>query len=202
MKAQFAALLSLVAPAIASAAITVNVEGPDQVLLVGPSNLGNTNINRATVVPRELPSGRLKELLAPTIAAAIEQCKASDIASITLRASSVPDRIGGTSTRYGGLGIYVNLPSADRKSEGTWYVAPFFALEGEVSTSSGAREPIELFSVSRMAVTAGTDGTTQEDFFRAATPAIEASLSKYIAAALPRAVQKAVGSHCQAQSGQ
>jgi len=197
----FAVLVAAcVAPAAASAAATIRVEGPDQLLLVGPAHLGNSNLNRATLVAREVAPGRLTELLAPAIASAIEECKATDVAAVTLRASSAPDRIGGTNTRYGGLGIYVNLPSTDRKSEGTWYIAPFFFFEGEVSTSSGAREPIELFDVTKMAVTPGTDGTTQEDFFRSGTPAVEASLSRYVPAALPRAVQRALGSHCQLRS--
>ncbi len=196
--------IALVVAAFSNAAggapVTIKVEGPDQLLLVAPYNLGNSNLLRATLMPREVAPGRLTELLAPAIASAIEACKATDIAAVTLRASSVPDRIGGTNTRYGGLGIYVNLPSNDRKSDGTWYIAPFFSFEGEVITSSGAREPIELFEVTKMGITLGTDGTTQEDFFRASTQAVEASLSRYIPAALPRAVQKALGSHCQLRS--
>jgi hypothetical protein len=185
------------APAAGSAAVTVNVEGPDQLLLVGPAHTGNTNINRSKLVPREVAPGRLTQLLAPAITSAIEECKATDVTAVTLRASGAPDRIGGTTTRYGGLGIYVNLPSTDRNSDGTWYIAPFFAFEGEVSTGSGSREPIELFGVTKMNLTPGTLGTTQEDFFRSDAAAVEASLSKYIPAALPKAVQKALGAHCQ-----
>jgi len=191
-----AALLgAFIAPAIA--APTVAIDGPDQLLLVAPANLGNTNFNRANVDHRQLAAGRLAELLAPTIQSAAEECKAADVAAITLHAQNVPDRIGGTTTRYGGLGIYVNLASADRNSAGgTWYLAPFFAFEGEITTTGGAKEPIELFGLAKVYPQA-SDKTTQEDFMRVSTPAVEGSLTKFVAGNLAQAVKKALASHCQ-----
>ena len=194
-----AILLGLsVGRASAQTAAEINIEGPDQLVLVGPSNLANTNFNRATIVLRDLDAGRLKQLLAPIITASLEACKATDIRMITLRAGTSPDRIGGTTSRYGGLGIYANLASHDRNSQGNWFIAPFFFFEGSVTTTSGSTEQVELFEVNRIFLQQN-DPTTQEDFFKARTQDVEASLAKFATASLPSAVKKALSSHCQVQ---
>ena len=191
-------LAFVLAPALALAAVEVEFEGPDRLTLVGPSNLGNTNITRARIDMRELAPGRFKALLAPLISSAVEQCNAGDIRAITLHAAHERDRIGETNTRFGGLGIYANLASNDRSSQGNWFVAPFFAFEGSVTTTSGTTEPIALFEVNRIMLNA-TDRTTQEDFFRSRTQDVEASLSKFVAASVPKAVKAALSSHCRAR---
>ncbi|HEX4332981.1 MAG TPA: hypothetical protein VH040_12630 [Usitatibacter sp.] len=179
----------------ARAEVAVTVEGPDQLLLVGPSNLSNTNFNRARVVTRDLPPGRLKEIVAPIVAAAVAECGATGIKAISLHASDATDKIGETNTRYGGLGIYANLASNDRNSQGNWFVAPFFLFEGSVMTDSGAAEPIELVSANRIYLQS-TDRTTQEEFFGSRTADVEASLKKFVAAGLPQALRTALSSHC------
>jgi hypothetical protein len=195
VKLQRLLLAAVLAPALAMAAVDVRIEGPDQLVLVGPSNLGNTNITRAKVDTRDLGPGRLQGLLAPLIASAVEQCNANDIHAITLHAAHERDRIGETNTRFGGLGIYANLASNDRSSQGNWFVAPFFAFEGKVTTTAGATESIELFDVNRIMLSA-TDRTTQEDFFGSRTQDVEASLAKFVATGVPKAVKAALSSHC------
>jgi hypothetical protein len=189
-----ALLVSWLVQAAAAADLEVTLEGPDQILLVAPANLANTNFNRATVDARDLAPGRLKQLLAPIIASTLEACKASDVRAITLRATSAPDRIGGTTTRFGGLGIYANLPSNDRSSQGNWFLAPFFSFEGSVTTAAGSTEPIELFDVNKIFLQ--NDRTAQEDFFKYRTQDVEASLAKFAAASLPKALRSALSSHC------
>jgi hypothetical protein len=189
---------AVLAPALAMAAVDVRIEGPDQLVLVGPSNLGNTNITRAKVDTRDLGPGRLQGLLAPAIASAVEQCNANDIRAITLHAAHERDRVGETNTRFGGLGIYANLASNDRNSEGNWFVAPFFAFEGSVTTTAGTTERFELFDVNRIMLSA-TDRTTQEDFFRSRTQDVEASLAKFVATSVPKAAKAALSSHCRAR---
>jgi hypothetical protein len=140
----------------------------------------------------------LQALVAPVIAAALEQCDAPEVRAITLHAAHERDRIGETNTRFGGLGIYANLASNDRHSEGNWFVAPFFAFEGSVTTTSGTTEPIALFEVNRIMLSA-TDRTTQEDFFASPTQGVEASLAKFVASSVPKAVKAALSSHCRSR---
>lgn len=179
----------------ARADVAVTLEGHDQLVLVGPSNLSNTNLNRAKIERRDLVPGSVKELMAPLIVSSLEACGASGIKAITLHPSEATDRIGGTNSRYGGLGIYANLAANDRNSEGNWFIAPFFAFEGTVTRDDGASEPIELFFVSRMLLVS-SDRTTQEDFFRLRTVDVEESLKKFLAASLPQAVRTSPSTRC------
>ncbi|HXF80559.1 MAG TPA: hypothetical protein VN598_16955 [Usitatibacter sp.] len=183
------------APITARAAVAVTVEGRDQLVLVGPSNISNTNLNRARIDRRDLEPGSLGELMAPLIVSSLDACGASGIKAVGLHPSEVKDRIGETNSRYGGLGIYANLASDDRNSQGNWFIAPFFAFEGTVTMDDGTAEPIELFNVNRILL-ASSDRTTQEDFFRARTVDVEESLKKFLAASLPQAVRAALSAHC------
>jgi hypothetical protein len=186
--------VGLASPSV-RADVSVTVEGRDQLILVGPSNLSNTNFNRAKVVVKELEPGGLKALLAPVIVSSLAECGASGIKAITLHASEAKDRIGETTTRYGGLGIYANLASNDRTSQGNWFIAPFFSFEGSVTADDGTTQPIELAYMNRIFLLS-TDRTTQEEFFGSRTVDVEASLKKFLAANLPNAVRTALSARC------
>jgi len=191
------ALLALaLSPAQAAATVEFAYDGPDQLVLVSRPNQAGSNINRAALKYRELDHDRVQLLLAPAVASAIDECKPKDIKSLTLRPASVPDRIGETTTRYGGLGIFANLPSASRVSAGNWFLAPFFYLEGTVTTLGGATESIELSEVDRIMV--DVDLMTQEKFIEEArTKDLQDLMVKILGSSLPKALQKALSSHCQ-----
>ena len=180
--------------AAAQASVELKLEAPEALVLVGPANLGNTNLNRATIVVRDLDDAWLSHLIEPIVRKTLAQCNAPDVRAINLRAAKSPDRIGGTTGRYGGLGIYANLPSNDRNSGGNWFIAPFLFFEGTLTTSSGATESFELFELDRIFIETGR--TTQEEFFRSRTSDVETALSGFVANNLPKALSTALGKHC------
>jgi hypothetical protein len=191
-----ATFLLLAASAAASAAWTFRYDGPDELLIVGRPNSAGTNTRGAELHPRALPTGRVGAVLEPLVVSALQGCSMEDVRGIVITATPMPDRIGDTMTRVHGLGLYLNLPLADRVSIGNFYLGPFFALRVSLEADAGPLQSVELFEFTKAIL--DKPQTTQEAFLDARTPDVEASVVAFAKARMPGALRKALGSRCPA----
>jgi hypothetical protein len=178
----------------ASAAGVFTYQGPDELTIVGRPNAAGTNVRGAHVHARALPAGRVGELLAPAVAAALQGCAMDDVRGIVISPEPMRDRIGETFTRIGGLGLYLNLPLASRVYIGNFYLAPFFAGKISLLGDAGTLQSAELFEFSRTIVE--NPQLTEEGFLDARTADIEETLAIFLKARMPAAIRKALGSRC------
>ena len=170
-------------------------EGPDAITLVSRPNMAATNARSAVTQTRDTAAGELDALVAPIVAKALEGCSMQGITRVVIAAHPMPDRIGDTMSRLHGFGIYVNLPLADRVSNGTWVIAPFFALGVKLAGESGPGESIELFETDR-AIIKESLPMTQDRFFDARTEDLVKAIAIFTQARLPETLRKALGKRC------
>ncbi|MGZ5065487.1 MAG: hypothetical protein ACXWG1_08040 [Usitatibacter sp.] len=189
-------ILLFAASGVASAAWTLAYEGPDELLLVGRPNSAGTNTRGADLHPRQLPAGRVAEILSPSVTTALQGCAMDDVRRVAIAASPVPDRIGETMTRLHGLGIYMSLPLADRVSMGNFYLAPFFALTVTLVGDAGPLQSYDLYEFNKAIL--DRPQITEESFLDARTADVEASVVSFVKARMPGALRKALGSRCPA----
>ena len=119
-----------------------------------------------------------------------------DVRRVAFVASPVPDRIGDTMSRLRGLGVYLNLPLADRVSMGNFYLAPFFAFTVNLAGDGGPLQSYDLYEYNKAIL--DKPSITQEGFLDARTSDVEASVVSFVKARMPGALRKALGSRCPA----
>lgn len=180
----------------AAASWTVSYDGPDELFLVGRPNSAGTNTRGAELHSRPLPSGRLNELLAPIVTTALDGCSTNDVRRVVITPTPSPDRIGDTMTRIHGLGIYLNLPLADRVSMGNFYLAPFLIVTVSLQGDNGPLQSVDLYEFSKAIL--DKPSITQESFLDARTGDVEASVAAFVKRQLPGALRKALSPRCPA----
>jgi hypothetical protein len=173
----------------------VQYEGPDSVMLVSRPNMAATNARTALTQTRDLKAGETEAMLSPIVTKALEGCAMEGITRVVIAPQPSSDRIGDTMTRLHGLGIYVNLPLADRVSNGTWFIAPYFALSVSLATDSGVSERIELSEFDR-AIIHEQLPMTQDRFLDARTEDVMKAIAAFTSARLPGALRKGLGKRC------
>jgi hypothetical protein len=194
MKKLFLSLLLLAASG-AQAAWTTTYEGENAISLVAEPNSTGSNLRRARVDVRALPEHSFTQTLAPIVDRALQDCAMDDVRAIVMKAHGSSDRIGNTSARLTGPGIYVNLPSADHVGgSGNWYIAPFYSIEVSVSGASGALESFELFEFNRIPVP--NENLTQENMMKMKDEDLEVTIVDFAKRTMPAAVRKALPRRC------
>lgn len=114
---------------LAAQAVHADTPSIDELrLMYRPTSIGN--INRARIEKRELPAGRIKDMLGPYLAQSDAPCAAPlKAGNYTLVPVEMPDRVGFTSSRMSGAGMYMSLPETGVTQPGHSYIAPFLAFD-------------------------------------------------------------------------
>jgi len=200
VKKQFLAFLVLgTAASTAQAAWTTTYEGENAMSLVTRPNSAGTNLRRATIDVRKLPEGSYTQTLAPLVDKGLQGCAMDDVRKIEMRAHTSPDRIGNTSTRITGPGIYVNLASSsDHVETGNWYLAPFYSIDVALSGDKGPLETFQLFEFEQVII--DRDRMTQEEFLKVKDEDVELSIVDFARRTMPAAVRKALIQRCRQDS--
>ena len=191
------ALALLCASAESKAAWEVRYAGPDQVFLVERPNSAGHNLTRSGVHAKELIPGRLASALEPILANAFERCAPQGSGMVTVKPANMADHIGDTSQRISGLGIYLNLPDADRVSMGHFYIAPFFVLNVTFAPEGGAEETADLFEFDRLEIV-GREDITQGKFLETPAANLMPTVLNFAKTHLPAAMHKAFPGRCPA----
>lgn len=189
-------LLLLATSGAAAASWTVSYDGPDELLIVGRPNTAGSNIVRASLHLRPLPSGRLSQLLAPIVATALEGCSMDGVRRIAITPMSSPDHIGETMARIQGLGLYLNLPLANRVSYGNFYLAPFFAITVSLQGDNGPLQSVDLLDYNKALLE--QPPLTEDGFLAVRTEDLEASIVAFAKTRLPGDLRKALSARCPA----
>ncbi|HXF80366.1 MAG TPA: hypothetical protein VN598_15985 [Usitatibacter sp.] len=192
-------LLALLAPltAMAAAGWEVRYDGPDEMVLVERPNGAGRNTQRAAVHRKELRSGRLASALEPILANALEPCATEDSGEVVVKPAVMIDRIGQSATRMSGLGIYLNLPDADRVEYGNFYIAPFFSFSVSFSPSGRPVEVGEVYSFNRLAVDPRVP-TTQDKFLETSPAELMPTVLNFVDARLRATLHEAFPNRCPA----
>lgn len=192
----FPFLAILVAPA-AHAALSweVRYDGPDQVVLVERPNSAGRNTQRAGVHTKELRSGRLASALEPILANALEPCAKEESGEVVVKPAVMIDRIGQSTTRMSGIGIYLNLPDADRVEYGNFYIAPFFSFSVSFAPKGGAVEQADVYGFNRLAVDPRVP-TTQDKFLETSPAELMPTVLAFVDARLRGALHEAFPDRC------
>jgi hypothetical protein len=187
--------VSLAMCAGALADLTVKYEGPDILTLVTRANTAGTNARGAAMQVRELPADRLNQVLGPIVAKALEGCAMDGVSRVAIKPAVSLDRIGGTMSRFQGLGIYVNLSLADRVTIGNWYVAPFFSIGVSLlGEADKVQESADLLEFNRVIL--DRDVMSQDKFLDAKTADVEATVIAFAQARLPSSLRSAFARRC------
>lgn len=189
MRLAFIALLLIAATQVDAAAHAV-----DQVYLLSrPAAIGN--INRAKIDKRELPAGRMNELLGPSIRSAAEGCAAPLKDGFSLEPIEMPDRVGFTNTRFVGAGLYVSMPDAGISKEGYAYIAPYLSFDLKANAPEAKVLPLRLFKRYDL----GTNDFGNSNFLELDTAALENTVKAYADKAIPAAVAEWTQNGCGAR---
>jgi hypothetical protein len=185
----------LLAASGAQAAWETTYEGDNAMSLVTRPNSAGTNLRRASIDVRRLPEGSYTQTLAPLVDKGLQGCAMDDVRKIVMTARNTSDRIGNTSTRITGPGIYVNLSSStDHVDTGNWYLAPFYSIGVALQGDQGTIESFDLFEFEQ--VTIDRDRMTQEQFLKVKDEDVELSIVDFAKRSLPAAVRKALPRRC------
>lgn len=191
------ALVSLCSAQRCEAAWEVRYDGPDQVALVERPNSAGRNIARSGVHEKELAKGRLASALEPILANAFERCAPEGSGTVTVKPGDVADHIGDTSQRLSGLGLYLNLPDADRVMYGHFYIAPFFSFNVTFAPEGKAAETAEVFDFDRLDVGVNVS-VTQGKFLESPVGTVMPTILGFAKSNLPAAMHKAFPGRCPA----
>ncbi|HEX4330570.1 MAG TPA: hypothetical protein VH040_00405 [Usitatibacter sp.] len=193
------ALLLLAVPLLAAAADgwDVRYDGPDEMVLVERPNGAGRNVQRPAVHTRGLRSGRLASALEPILANAMEPCAKETSGEVVVKPAATMDRIGDTPTRMSGVGIYLNLPDADRVQYGNFYVAPFFSFTVSFRPKGGSAEVADVFGYNRVAVDPRVP-TTQDKFLETSPAELMPTVLDFVDAQLRTALHEAFPKRCPA----
>ena len=192
-------LLTLCVPLCASAAAgwEVRYDGPDEMTLVERPNSAGRNPQRAAVHTKGLREGRLASALEPILANALEPCAREESGEVVVKPAIMIDRIGQSTTRMSGVGIYFNLPDADRVEYGNFYIAPFFSFSVSFAPKGGSVDEADVYSFNRLAVDPRVP-TTQDKFLETGPAELMPTVLKFVDARLRTALHEAFPNRCPA----
>ena len=173
----------------------VRYDGPDEMVLVERPNSAGRNTQRASVHTKELRSGRLASALEPILANALEPCAKEDAGEVVVKPAMMIDRIGQSTTRMSGVGIYLNLPDADRVEYGNFYIAPFFSFSVSFAPAGRPAEVADVYSFNRLAVDPRVP-TTQDKFLETSPAEIMPTILNFVDARLRDALHEAFPNRC------
>lgn len=183
-------------PCLSHAAWTLRYDGPDVLTLMSRPNGAASNARSAHVEKRDLKRNDLALLLAPAIEAAFAKCDLSDIDEVVITPTSVPDRLGDTTTHIQGVGMYVSLPLADRVSIGTWFIAPYLAMQVQLMKGGHAVDSSDtLFEFALWNVTREQE-MNDDQFFKIKTDGVEDAIFKFAMGRLPVTMKGAFAKRC------
>jgi hypothetical protein len=192
------ALMALFVPLVACAdGWEVRYDGPDEVTLVDRPNSAGRNVVRPATHEKKLHEGRLASALEPILANALEPCAKEASGEVVVRPAPMIDRIGDTATRMSGVGVYLNLPDADRVQYGNFYIAPFFSFSVSFAPQGGSREEADVFSFNRVPVDPRVP-TTQDKFLQMSPNELMPSVLAFVDARLRAALHESFPKRCPA----
>ena len=183
--------------AAAAAGWEVRYDGPDEMVLVERPNSAGRNTQRAAVHTKELREGRLASALEPILANALEPCAKEESGEVVVKPAIMIDRIGQSATRMSGVGIYLNLPDADRVDYGNFYLAPFFSFSVSFAPKGGPVEQADVYSFNRLAVDPRVP-TTQDKFLETSPAELMPTVLNFVDARLRPALHEAFPDRCPA----
>lgn len=192
-------LVALCAPLCAAAADgwEVRYDGPDEMVLVERPNGAGRNTQRPAVHTKGLREGRLASALEPILANAMEPCAKEASGEVVVKAATMIDRIGDTPTRMSGVGLYLNLPDADRVQYGNFYIAPFFSFSVSFAPKGAPPEVANVYSFNRVAVDPRVP-TTQDKFLEMSPGELMPTVLNFVDARLRAALHEAFPDRCPA----
>jgi len=183
--------------AAAAAGWEVRYDGPDEMVLVERPNSAGRNTQRAAVHTKELREGRLASALEPILANALEPCAKEESGEVVVKPATMIDRIGQSTTRMSGVGIYLNLPDADRVEYGNFYVAPFFSFSVSFAPKGRPVEQADVYSFNRLAVDPRVP-TTQDKFLETSPAELMPTVLNFVDERLRLALHEAFPDRCPA----
>ena len=183
--------------AAAAAGWEVRYDGPDEMVLVERPNNAGRNTQRAAVHTKELREGRLASALEPILANALEPCAKEESGEVVVKPATMIDRIGQSTTRMSGVGIYLNLPDADRVEYGNFYVAPFFSFAVSFAPKGGPVERADVFGFRRVPVDPRLPAT-QEKFLETSPSQLMPAVLDFVDERLRAQLHEAFPGRCPA----
>ena len=173
----------------------VSYKGPDTLTLVTRPNRAGSNVVFGLLHVRQLPEGTWAQILPPMISEALDRCSMQGISSVSVESAITADKIGETSTRLEGLGIYVNLSAANRVSTGNWYLAPYYSIKVSL-VGGGNADSTAVFEYDRLVVP--IDFMNEDAFLEVRTEDVQKTVVAFVKQRLPASLARAFPQRCSA----
>jgi len=173
--------------------LEVSYKGPDTLTLVTRPNRAGSNIRFALLHVRQLPDGTWAQILPPLVSDALQRCSMQGVSTVTVEAAIADDKIGDTSTRLQGLGMYVNLSAANRVSTGNWFLAPYYSVRVSLA-GEGSPDTSAILEYDRLAVP--TDFMNEDAFMAVRTEDAQKTVVAFVKKTLPGSLARAFPKRC------
>lgn len=177
----------------AAGPLEVSYKGPDTLTLVTRPNRAGSNIRFGLLHVRQLPEGAWATILAPMIGDALARCSMQGVSTVTVEPALMEDKIGETSTRLQGLGMYVNLSAANRVSTGNWFLAPYYSIKVSLA-GEGSPDTAAVVEFERLAIP--TDFMNEDAFMEVRTEDVQKTVVAFVRKTLPGSLARAFPQRC------
>ena len=127
------------------------------------------------------------------VSEAFDRCSMRGVSTVTVEPAIMEDKIGETSTRLQGLGMYVNLSAANRVSTGNWFLAPFYSLKVSLA-GEGSPNTATVVEFDRLAIP--TDFMNEDAFMEARTEDVQETVVAFVKKTLPGSLARAFPQRC------
>jgi hypothetical protein len=176
--------------------VPVEYVGPNHLTVAYIRSNAGSNLSAMGAEIRPLADDRLVRTMESALEAGLTGCSLEGISRVTVSAALAPDRIGYTGGSLEGLGLYVNFPEPGSLDHvGRFWIAPYFALRVEVTTSSGERRPAG-FLIDFTRIIVDQPSVRKVDFLMLPTSAFETPLFSYLEGRMTAALRQALPQRC------